>query len=175
MSLLIFAYRKIQIIRQKNDLNYRLMQLNQKLQDLQQYASNIADGAISVSDMMNTPASMFGRTMMYMTYAHNGSLMNAQQQMQQMMALPQIQQQMQQMQDPNQQMMYQNWIFQNLYKQQREQFGKVEQKLLNEQEKAIQQEKAKLETQLKLLEAEYDSTKQGEDKAAQQWKPEYVA
>ena len=101
--------------------------------------------------------------------------MNAQQQMQQMMALPQIQAQMQQMQDPNQQMMYQKWIFDNLYKQQREQFGKVEQKLLNEQEKAIQQEKAKLETQLKLLEAEFESTKQGEDKAAEQWKPEYVA
>ena len=85
MSLLVFAYRKIQILRQKNDLNYRLMQLNQKLEDLQQYASNIADGSVSMSDMMNTPASMFGRTMMYMTYSHNGALQNAQQQMQQMM------------------------------------------------------------------------------------------
>ena len=125
--------------------------------------------------MMNTSASMFGRTMMYMTYSHNGALQNAQQQMQQMMMMPQVQAQMQQMQDPNQQMMYQNWIFDNLYKQQREQFGKVEQKLLNEQEKEIQQEKAKLETQLKMLEAEFDSTKQGEDKAASSWKPEYVA
>ena len=175
MSLLVFAYRKIQILRQKNDLNYRLMKLNQKLEDLQQYASNIADGSVSMSDMMNTPASMFGRTMMYMTYSHNGALQNAQQQMQQMMIMPQVQAQMQQMQDPNQQMMYQNWIFDNLYKQQREQFGKVEQKLLNEQEKEIQQEKAKLETQLKMLEAEFDSTKQGEDKAASSWKPEYVA
>ena len=175
MSLLVFAYRKIQILRQKNDLNYRLMKLNQKLEDLQQYASNIADGSVSMSDMMNTPALMFGRTMMYMTYSHNGALQNAQQQMQQMMMMPQVQAQMQQMQDPNQQMMYQNWIFDNLYKQQREQFGKVEQKLLNEQEKEIQQEKAKLETQLKMLEAEFDSTKQGEDKAASSWKPEYVA
>ena len=175
MSLLVIAYRKIQILRQKNDLNYRLMKLNQKLEDLQQYASNIADGSVSMSDMMNTPASMFGRTMMYMTYSHNGALQNAQQQMQQMMMMPQVQAQMQQMQDPNQQMMYQNWIFDNLYKQQREQFGKVEQKLLNEQEKEIQQEKAKLETQLKMLEAEFDSTKQGEDKAASSWKPEYVA
>ena len=46
---------------------------------------------------------------------------------------------------------------------------------MNEQEKEIQQEKAKLETQLKMLEAEFDSTKQGEDKAASSWKPEYVA
>lgn len=175
MSLLIFGYRKIQILRQKSDLNFRIMQLSQKLRDLQQYAANIADGSVSVSDMMNTPASMFNRTLMYMTYAHNGSLMNAQQQMQQMMSLPQIQAQMQQISDPNQQMMYQNWIFENLYKQQREQFGKVEAKLLNEQEKEIEQEKAKLETQLKMIDAEYESVKQGEDKAAQQWKPEYVA
>ena len=175
MSPLVFAYRKLQLIHQRNDLQYRLLELTKKLSDLQQYSANIGDGSVSMFDMMNTPASMFGRTMMYMTYAHNGSLMNAQQQMQQMMALPQIQAQMQQMQDPNQQMMYQKWIFDNLYKQQREQFGKVEQKLLNEQEKAIQQEKAKLETQLKLLEAEFESTKQGEDKAAEQWKPEYVA
>ena len=175
MSLLIFGYRKISILRQKSDLNYRIMQLTQKLSDLQQYAANIADGSVSMSDMMNTPASMFNRTMMYMTYAHNGALTNAQQQMQQMMMLPQVQAQMQQMQDPNQRMMYENWIFQNLYKQQREQFGKVEQKLLNEQEKEIQQEKAKLETQLKLLDAEYESVKSGEDAAAKQWKPEYVA
>lgn len=175
MSLLIFGFRKIQIIRQKSDLNYRLMNLTNKLRDLQQYAANIADGSVSMSDMMNTPASMFNRTLMYMTYAHNGSLTNANQQMQQMMMLPHVQAQMQQMQDPNQQAMYQNWIFQNLYKQQREQFGKVEQKLLHEQEKAIEQEKAKLEAQLKILDAEFDSVKQGEDKAAQQWKPEYVA
>lgn len=175
MSLLIFGYRKLQIIRQKNELNYRLMNLTQKLSDLQKYAANIADGKVSMSDMMNTPASMFNRTLMYMAYSHNGSMMNAQQQMQQMMMLPQVQAQMQQMQDPNQQMMYQNWIFDNLYKQQRQQFGEVEKKLLNEQEKEIEQEKAKLETQLKMLDAEFESVKQGEDKAAQQWKPEYVA
>ena len=175
MSLLIFGFRKLQIIRQKNELNFRLNTLTLKLNDLQKYAANIADNSVSMSDMMNTPPSMFNRTLMYMTYAHNGALTNAQQQMQQMMALPQVQAQMQQIQDPNQQMMYQNWIFDNLYKQQREQFGKVEQKLLNEQEKEIEQEKAKLETQLKMLDAEYDSVKQAEDKAAQQWKPEYVA
>ena len=44
-----------------------------------------------------------------------------------------------------------------------------------EQEKQIQAEKAKLETQLKLLDQDYEACKQGEDKAAQQWKPEYVA
>ena len=82
--------------------------------------------------------------------------------------------QMQQM-DPNSQMMYQQWVYQNLYNQQREMVGKQEAKLLNEQEKQIQKEKAQLETQLKMLDQEYESCKQGEDAAIKQWKPEYVA
>lgn len=172
MSLLIFAYRKLDIIHQKNDLNYRLMNLTKKLTDLQQYSANIADGSVSMNDMMNTPGSMFGRQMMYMQYAHNGALAGAQQKM--MMMQPMIAMQMQQMQ-PNMQSMYQNWIFKSLYDQERERIRKQETKLLNEQEKQIQAEKAKLETQLKLLDQEYEACKQAEDKAIQHWKPEYTA
>ncbi|MFQ8626684.1 MAG: hypothetical protein ACLSA2_09660 [Candidatus Gastranaerophilaceae bacterium] len=157
----------------KNDLNYRLMNLTRKLSDLQQYAANIADGSVSMSDMMNTPSSMFGRQMMYMQYAHNGALFGAQQKM--AMMQPQIAMQMQQMQDPNYQAMYQQWIFKSLYDQERERMGKQETKLLNEQEKQIQAEKAKLETQLKLLDQELEACKQGEDAAIKQWKPEYTA
>lgn len=173
MSLLIFAYRKLDIMHRKNDLNYRLMNLTRKLSDLQQYAANIADGSVSMSDMMNTPSSMFGRQMMYMQYAHNGALFGAQQKM--AMMQPQIAMQMQQMQDPNYQAMYQQWIFKSLYDQERERMGKQETKLLNEQEKQIQAEKAKLETQLKLLDQELEACKQGEDAAVKQWKPEYTA
>ncbi len=171
MSLLIFAYRKLDINRRKSDLNYRLMELTRKLSDLQQYAANIADGSVSMSDMMNTPSSMFGRQLMYMQYAHNGSLFGAQQKF--AMMQPVIAMQMQQMQ-PGMQQMYQNWIFKNLYDQERERMGKQEAKLLNEQEKQIQAEKLKLETQLKLLDQELQACKEGEDKSIEQWKPNYV-
>jgi len=173
MSLLIFAYRKLDIMRQKSDLNYRLMTITQKLTDLQQYAANIADGSVSMSDMMNTPGSMFGRQLMYMNYAHNAAIFGAQQQMQ--MMGPQIQMQMGQMGNPQYQQMYQNWIFNSLYEQQKQLIGKQEQKLLNEQEKQIQAEKAKIETQVKMLDQELESIKQGEDKAIQNWKPQYTA
>jgi len=173
MSLLIFAYRKIDITRQKNDLNFRLMQITQKLSDLQQYAANIADGSVSMSDMMNTPGSMFGRQLMYMNYAHNMALFGANQQMS--MLGPQIQMQMSQMGNPAYQQMYQQWVFRSLYEQQRQLAGKQEQKLLNEQEKQIQAEKAKIETQLKMLDEELQSVKQGEDAAVKQCKPEYTA
>ena len=174
MSLLIFAYRKLDITRQKSDLNYRLMQLTQKLSDLQQYAANIADGSVSMSDMLNTPGTMFGRQMMYMQYAHNGALFGAQQKM--AMMQPMIAMQMQQMgNNPAYQQMYQNWIFNSLYEQERQRMGKQEQKLLNEQEKQIQAEKLKLETQLKMLDQELEALKEGEHKSIQQWKPEFTA
>lgn len=171
MSLLIFAYRKLDINRRKSDLNYRLMELTRKLSDLQQYAANIGDGSVSMSDMMNTPSSMFGRQLMFMQYAHNGSLFGAQQKF--AMMQPVIAMQMQQMQ-PEMQQMYQNWIFKNLYDQERERMGKQEAKLLNEQEKQIQAEKMKLETQLKLLDQELQACKEGEDKSIEAWKPNYV-
>ena len=68
MSFLIFAYRKLDIQSRKNDLNYRLMNLTRKLSDLQQYAANIGDGSVSMSDMMNTPGSMFNRQLMLMRH-----------------------------------------------------------------------------------------------------------
>lgn len=171
MSLLIFAYRKLDINRRKSDLNYRLMELTRKLSDLQQYAANICDGSVSMSDMMNTPSSMFGRQLMFMQYAHNGSLFGAQQKF--AMMQPVIANQMQQIQ-PEMQQMYQNWIFKNLYDQERERMGKQEAKLLNEQEKQIQAEKMKIETQLKLLDQELQACKEGEDKSVEAWKPNYV-
>lgn len=174
MCLLMLHRRRLSIIHQKYEINARLTEMNQKLQDLQSYASNIADGSISMSDMMHTPASMFNRTMMFMTYSHNAAMTGANQNMQMMMSLPNVQAQMAQIQDPNQQAMYQQWIFQNLYTQERQKASKQEAKLMNEQEKEMQKEKARLETQLKMLEAELEGVRQGEQDAIKQWKPEYV-
>ena len=172
MSLLIFGFRKIDIIRQKNDLNYRLMQVSKKLSDLQQYSANIGDGSVSMFDMMNTPASMFNRQMMFSMYSHNMALAGAQQNF--MMMQPMMNMQMQQM-DPSAQAMYQQWVFKNLYQQQKERINKVEQKLLNQQETQIQQEKAKIESQLKMLDQELQSVSEAENKAIENWKPNYVA
>ena len=175
MSLLMFHKRRLDIIHRQYECNARLNEISMKIHDLQQYASNIADGGISMADMMSTPASMFNRTLMYMTYAHNGALMGANANMQNVMMMPHIQAQMSQMQDPNQQAMYQKWIFDSLYAQEREKFSKQETKLLHEQEKELEHEKTKIETELKMLQAELEGVKQGEQDAIKEWKPEYVA
>lgn len=171
MAILMFAARKHDLISQQFKYQARLQELTRKLSDMQQYAANIADGAVSMFDMMNTPSSMFGRTMMYMTYSHNMAVQGAQ--MNFMAMQPMIAQQMAQM-DPNSQMMYQQWIQQSLYKQERERIAKMEAKLLNEQEKEIMQEKEKIESQLKMIEAELESVREAEKKGIESFAPKYV-
>ena len=59
----IFTMRKLQLTQRINNLQYRLMELSQKLQDLSVYAGNVADGVISPGEFMSSPASIFGVNM----------------------------------------------------------------------------------------------------------------
>ena len=172
MAILMFTSRIHELTSSLNRKQARLQELTRKLSDLQQYAANIADGSISMYDMMNTPASMFGRTAMFMMYSHNAALQGAQLGFSQMQ--PMLAQQMANA-DPNYQQQYMNWVQQNLYNQERERIAKVEAKLLNQQEKEIQQEKEKVETALKMAEAELESTKKAEEEGIKNFAPKYTA
>jgi len=172
MSLLIFAYRHQDIISRKSALNMKLMNLKQKLMELQSYASSIADGSVSMNDLMNAPASMFGRMSIFMMYSHQAAMTGANEKfpmMQQMAA-----QQMQQMPQQYQQQ-YQQSMFKSLYDQEKEKFSKNEQNILNQQDKRIEQETAQIETQLKMLDSEETKVSEAEDKAAEKGAPKYVA
>ena len=62
----IFTMRKLQLTQRINQLQYRQMQLAQRLADLSAYAGNIADGIITPNEFMNSPASIFGVQMNYL-------------------------------------------------------------------------------------------------------------
>lgn len=171
MAILMFAARKHQLIDQQYRMQERLKEITNKLMDLQQYAANIADGSVSMFDMMNTPSSMMQRQIAFMGFSHNMALQNAQMNFSNM--APMYQQQLAGM-DANSQMMYQNWIMQNLYKQERERFAKMEAKVLNQQEKELTNEKLQLESQLKMVEQDLESCKQAEDAGIKAFKPNYV-
>ena len=59
MGVLIFSYRRQQIIAQKSRLNFKILQLHQKLMDLQTYAASVADGIVSFDDLTQAPSSIF--------------------------------------------------------------------------------------------------------------------
>lgn len=171
--LLIGSYRLLQIISQKSNINFRLMQLQQKLMDLQSYASSIADGTVSLNDLMNAPASMFSRMSVFMMYSHQAAMTGAQQNYQPMVAMAQSQGVFANM-PPQQQQQMSQMIFKNLYDQQREKFNKVEQSVLNQEEKKIQQQVAQLQTQLQMLDAEQKTTQEQVDKDAKDSAPKYA-
>lgn len=172
MSLLIFVYRHQDIIQRKSALNMKLMTLKQKLFDLQSYAASISDGSVSLNDLMNAPASQFNRMSIFMQYSHQAAMQGAQEKFAVMSQMPGA---IPQMQNPQLQQQYQQMMFKSLYEQEKDRFNKVEHKLLNQQDTKISQEVAKLETQLKMLDAEEQKVTEAEDKAAEKGAPRYVA
>ena len=170
--LLAFVARKHQLRDLINRLQEKLLDKSRELQDAQQYAASIGDGAVSIYDIANAPSSMRNRMVMYTQYSHNMAFQSSQAQYQQMR--PMVLQQMTGM-DPNAQLQYENWVQQQMYKQERDRFAKMEEKVLNQQEKKLQQEKDKIETQLKLAEQELESVKKAEEKGVEQLAPKYVA
>ena len=174
MSLLIFAYRKQEIIRRKNELNFKLLELEKHLMDLHSYSTSISDGTVSVNDLIHAPASMFNRMSIFAMYSNQSAMAGARENFGKMQASGMLNQMMASVK-PEEQNAYKQMVMANLYKQGREEFSKKEEKILNEQDTKIQQQKAKLETQLKMLDSEEEKVTKAEDDAAKKAAPGYVA
>ena len=170
MGFLVLFARKMSLKNQVNDLNYKLMQKQQELQDLQAYTAAIADGEVSMNDLTTTPASMFGRISQYMVASHNYANQAAQANYSVFGGAYAAQMQAQ----AGQQYDYQSIVFKNLYDQQKQQFLKAEQAQLHVKEKAMENEKLKLEQQLKLMEAELSTLDQSIDKGIKDAAPQYA-
>ncbi len=169
MSLLVLFARKMSLKNQINDINYKMMQKQQELQDLQQYTAAISDGSVSMNDLTTAPASMFGRMSQYMVGSHNYAMQAAGQNM----AYLQGSQQMGG-QDAQAQMQYQQLVFKNLYDQQKAQFQKAEEARLQVKNKQMDNEVLKLQTQIKQLEQEYNSIDSALDGAIKDSTPRYA-
>ena len=174
MAILMFAARIHHLTSSINRHQARLTEITRRISDLQSYAASIADGSISMQDMMDVPASMFGRMFTYAGFSHNQAMMNASTQMNDPGFQAMLGMQTQNM-DPQAQQAYMNWVQQSLYKQAREQINKQEARLLNQQEKELTQEKEKLEATIKMEEADLESARKARDKGIEQFAPKYVA
>lgn len=169
MTFLVLFARKMSLKNQVSDLNYRLMQKEQELQDLQSYTAAIADGEVSLNDLSSAPASMFGNLTQYMIGSNNYAMTAAQTQYGAMGG-----QMTQVSSDATAQQQYQNLVFKNLYDTQKQQYLKAEQAKLHVKEKSIENEKLKLEQQLKLMETELSSLDKSIDNGIKDAVPQYA-
>ena len=174
MGILTCSARLHDLMRQKSNIQFKLLKISKKLRELQQYASMVGNGNISIGDILSSPGSMMGRTMAYVGYAHNTALqyMQANAPMMQMM----YQQQMGgAAQNPQQMQMMQNYIMRTLYIQGREQAAQEEQKNLKVEEGKLAQEKETLETLQAEIAEEIKAVKEARDQGVKDMAPRYVA
>lgn len=178
----IFTMRKLQLTQRINNLQCRLMQLSQKLQDLSVYAGNVADGIITPGEFMSSPASIFGVNMNFFNnsvpkalfaasrasqmYNANMMNMNAMSRGQYGMAV-----------DPsNMNALYANqiFVFNAFFKQALDAAGKSEAQRVKRLETDITNQKLMIETQLKAAETELQKVEEQESKNIERTAPKYA-
>ncbi len=178
----IFTMRKLQLTQRINQLQYRQMELAQRLQDLAVYAGNVADGVISPSEFMSSPASIFGAQMNFFNnsvpkslfeaarssqiYNANIMNMNAASNGQYGMAVDPT--------NPNSIFANQYFVFNAFFKQALDAAGKAEAAKVKRLETDIQNQKLQIDTQLKAAEAELKSVEEAEQKGIEASAPKYV-
>lgn len=174
--------RKLQLTQRINQLQYRQMELAQRLQDLAVYAGNVADGVISPSEFMSSPASIFGAQMNFFNnsvpkslfeaarssqiYNANIMNMNAASNGQYGMAVDPT--------NPGSIFANQYFIFNAFFKQALDAAGKAEAAKVKRLETDIQNQKLQIDTQLKAAEAELKSVEEAEQKGIEASAPKYV-
>lgn len=144
MGFLMFLARKIQLEHQQNNIQYQLMGINSKLNNLTDYAAILAQDSVSATDIASLPTSLFSSGMAELTNAHYQALQISSAQYNQAMASGMFGQNV----DPfiaqiTQQKMYENA---------RKQIQKQLQAKYNEEEKALQAKKTRLEAHAKQIE-----------------------
>ena len=171
----MFTARVHDLMHQKHDIQYKLAKITKRIRDLQQYASLVGNGSISIGELLSAPGTMMGRTMNYLNYAHNSSMAYMQQNAPFMMQMYSQQLAAAGQQNPQQQAMMQNYIMRSLYTQAREQAKQVEEKNLNAEEERLQQEKEKLQTLHDEVAAELKAAREGRDAEIKEMAPKYTA
>ena len=158
------------------------MQISQKLQDLSVYAGNVADGIISPSEFLNSPASIFGVNMNFFNNSVPKALFEASRASQVYnmnllnmnsasgghygMAV-----------DPtNPQAIFANqfFVFSSFFKQALDAAGKAEAANIKRIESDIQAQKQMIETQLKAADAELKAVEDQEMKNIEKTAPKYA-
>ena len=179
MSWVFLSLRKMQLKQKLSVYQNRLIQISQKLMDMQELAAAVADGKITYQEATSGPSSMFGTQLNFLGQSSNIAYQSAQIKtnayLQQMQAINQATGgQYQYALDPNSMTSYmQNGqiqpflVFNDIYQEELKAYADQYAQMLNREEQDLEQEKLTLETQIKAIEAEYQAVSEQEDQNIQ--------
>ena len=151
MGILLSIARKFSLISEINAVESQVMGLRRKLRDITGYVSKIADGKVSINDLMNCPGTYLGAMSVFMVGSHQMAQASAQQKMQYMMQVPGA---MPQIQDPQMQQQYMMVMQKNFYEQARKEAAHQVEEQAQKESVAIEQELASANGRLSMLQEE---------------------
>jgi len=166
MTWIMLSMRKMQLQREVSDLQYEDVQISQKIQDLANYTNNIADGTITFSEMASCPSSLFGTQLDFMSNSASAAYQSAT-----VKTNAYLQQLSQTNSATGNQYGYAmgttdstsydaTTIFNEIYKEELEQYAEQMQEYVNQYEEELQAEQTRIETQLQAKEAELQTYEQ---------------
>ncbi len=179
MTWAFLSLRKMQLKQRLSAYQNRLIQISQKIMDMQELAASVADGKITYQEATSGPSSMFGTQLNFLGQSSNIAYQSAQIKtnayLQQMQAINQATGgQYQYALDPNSMTSYmQNGqiqpflVFNDIYQEELKAYADQYAQMLNREEQDLEQEKLTLETQIKAIEAEYQAVSEQEDQNIQ--------
>lgn len=162
MTWVTCSIRSQSLLNRKYQMNMELMNISQKLQDLQTYGSNIADGVISQAEAGNCPSSLFGTQMQFMgnstAVAYQSAQAKTNAYLQQLGGLNQnTGGQYQLAADGANSQIQPALIFNQIFKQELAEYTKKITEKINKEEQKLMQEQKRMEVQLQAVDAEYES------------------
>ena len=172
MSWVMLSLRKMALKQRISDFEMKSVQISQRIMDLQSYANNVADGVITYSEAATCPSSLFGTQMNFMAdssqVAYQSAQIKTHAYLQQMQTLQGTTGGQYNLASTSVNPQYANTdqaylLFNEIYKQELQEYTKEISAQINEEEKQLQAEKDRVETQLKAAEAELESLSQAID------------
>ena len=172
MGVLTFTFRLSSLRQWKSDIDYKLMRITKKMQDLTSYSATIS-GAQTFSDLLKVPGVEMNRMMQYWGTANGIAANHIQRNLEPMFNMYMAQ--TGNRQTPEQQMQTRAWIVESLREQARDRAVQIETKNLKVVEDKLKQEKDKLETLQKEIAAEIEAVQKARDESIKEMAPKYTA
>ena len=148
----------------RNDMNYKLMEISQRLQDLQSFGSAIANGVVTGSSIAGVSSPYYNELMNYMFSSSQYAGGRAKQQTDDYLAgRGQLDWGYNQLAQKNGGDIDPNLIFTDRYQANLQEFAKLAQERVHKEEKMLQNEQKTLETQLKAVDAECEAVEKAID------------
>ena len=168
--ILSTSWRISQLIQRRNDAQQRLKQITMEIEDLKSYGSSIADGGISIGELLRSPTSMYRRSMSYLTAANAYSENAASIQMDELVNTPMYADMMAKSGlDEQAQRQYADSMFMTFKRHAAQQFAKYETAMLQEREKAMSMERESIQEEIESIKLQLDNMRKERNESLQEF------